>query len=189
MGQVREMLWNTSKATSAKATALVGDTIYPVLPVALRRHFAEGPLMKFRCRNGKPHLKNWICVTAFKNMKAQNQHSVSLTFIKLSSPLQLCIVSSFLYPLLKRLLIHDLALPIPTKMTVLITAKMSVCHNIIQVTKMIDLNYLPQSVVTSMNDIVRWTSAHTASTVTLRAVLTTRIETRGKTKNQGRTGR
>lgn len=69
MGRVRKMLWNTSKATSARATALVGDTIYPVLPVALRRHFAKGPLMKTNCRSSKPHLKNWICVTAFINMR------------------------------------------------------------------------------------------------------------------------
>ena len=38
-----------------------------------RRHFAEGPLMKSRYTNGEPHLKNWICVAAFKNMKTQNQ--------------------------------------------------------------------------------------------------------------------
>ena len=69
MGRVRKMLWNTSKATSARATALVGDTIYLVLPVALRRHFAEGPLMKTHCGSSKPHLKYWICVTAFINMR------------------------------------------------------------------------------------------------------------------------
>lgn len=35
-----------SGASSAGASALVCDTIYTVLPVALCRHFAEGPLMK-----------------------------------------------------------------------------------------------------------------------------------------------
>lgn len=41
MGQVRRARRNTSAATSAAATGLLGDTVYSVLPVALWRSLQE----------------------------------------------------------------------------------------------------------------------------------------------------
>lgn len=89
MDQVIQTHWNTSKATSAKATVLVCDTICPFLPVAFRRHFAIGTLLRSHSTE-KTSLENTGSVSEFKNMKAAYD-TVSFTFIKLSKPLQLCI--------------------------------------------------------------------------------------------------